>query len=520
MKTLFFLINLVFTSFLGIAADNCCQREFKIGEIQDISKSQKLHFLNPEISMIPRTAFESAISNIISRESVTDCPLILEFRTVNFSRKSIDYIFNIYVDFTPDSDISQRDSVESLADIGKWEVKVELLNLRLNDLVKEEKIEWHGTFGGKNSKDGHTKGFDKLTEVMGKFTPLDDIIYKFESKPLSAKISSEKEKISTGEEMMITLENIRGEYDKAKPWQYLIIGVREGSILNGTPIEDNRVVSISVSDIEEKGIHYKAPDDCDIAEDIIRIYNTCEYLKEKCLICNINTIVAEYKIEIEPFCGEWIYEIIVNTYSKTESIPTTTESKNTTISKDYLTVNKDGSLEGYGNCITYNKTTYDNQEYINGYKQIYKSQISGSIIENINNEPTYSVKINLKIKGKYRYFLHMDDHKEQLIFYDGYEGKKDEIIGKIVLTEYSKDSTIYYKEENGVKMRSLYTVNIRHNNDKEENHSSDVPESTFKKMGKGVLKNLIPSASRGIVDQEMAEEIVETIFKQKNYENQ
>lgn len=347
MKSLLVYLLISTICLTSYSQDNCCHPIIGINKIVDLTDQKSLKFLESRITM------EGYLKELSL--NTNDCPMDLYFIVVGsigqkISSTKLEYEINVYLDFkSVDLDNDQIEITTS--SIGNWLLRIEVFNLEKNEIVKSVTGEWIGPFIGDSLKDGETNGLENFDEVISTLIPLDDLIHKYEGKPVSVSIIPEKETIMTSEELTISVSDINSEDGPAKTWQYLIVETKEGQILNGSPIEENRkLIAISVEEARNNGLLYRASDDCDIEEDIIKISSTCEQRKEGCMHCNIYAIVAEYKVIIDPICRKWIserYQYSI-TYSDHEG-----DGGITTVSEEKMLfmINKNNMVTGKGYFI-------------------------------------------------------------------------------------------------------------------------------------------------------------------------
>jgi len=118
-----------------------------------------------------------------------------------------------------------------------------------------------------------TVRLQKTRELAKTFQPLDKIIYDYERIPETLAVKLEKETVFAGEEMKITLSDIKDINSKpSQPWQRILVKAEKGGILNGEPYQEFKVFHVGSGSLE---IAYRAPDTCKSDAETITIMNSC-----------------------------------------------------------------------------------------------------------------------------------------------------------------------------------------------------------------------------------------------------
>jgi len=157
---------------------------------------------------------------------------------------------------------------------GDWTLYIRLINVHYNEVVKEGQTSWTGSASGTGSE-----AVKNLARSV--FSPIDDIIYDYEHIPWSCEVNPEEDEISVGDEMTITIKNIKdSEGREPKPWQRIVVKVEKGEITNGVEQEEEGYYAFLAGDGEVK-VEYKAPEDCkDSGTEEVNVYNSCEWGQE------------------------------------------------------------------------------------------------------------------------------------------------------------------------------------------------------------------------------------------------
>ncbi len=105
------------------------------------------------------------------------------------------------------------------------------------------------------------------------FQPLDKLLYDYERIPESLDIELKKDPILAGEQMTITLKNIKDANSRpSKSWQRILVKAEKGRILNGTALAEYKVFEVGAGSID---VEYEAPEKCQRDKETITIMNSC-----------------------------------------------------------------------------------------------------------------------------------------------------------------------------------------------------------------------------------------------------
>jgi hypothetical protein len=145
----------------------------------------------------------------------------------------------------------------------------------------EEFIDEWMTLGTQNKVSSHyTDMWGSRDAEMKKKKPL-EIMYEFEQTPTECSVTPESETIAINDSMEIGISGFKGFYGgKPKSFNRIIVHSLYGIITNGAECDigpDYRVFTLADENIKVK---YRAPSECEITEDRITIYNSCDILPE------------------------------------------------------------------------------------------------------------------------------------------------------------------------------------------------------------------------------------------------
>jgi hypothetical protein len=183
--------------------------------------------------------------------------------------------------------------VGNLTTEGSWDVlynlHMQLMDNAQGAVVKEGSRSWYSDPPGTGQATADVNY--NVKELAKTFVPLDDLLFAYEGLPQTASVSPEKDPINAGEQMTIQV-NVRANDNKApQPWQWVIVGVKKGKILNGIPNGEDEEFKYYRFRAEGGTItlQYQAPEECAEDSETIVIYNTC----------NVDPNLAKYMPEEE-----------------------------------------------------------------------------------------------------------------------------------------------------------------------------------------------------------------------------
>lgn len=164
---------------------------------------------------------------------------------------------------------------------GDWTLKLALLNLHFNEIVQEAEVSWNGLAGGWTSKGWETGSKENAIKEMVRahFSPITEIIYDYERIPREAQVIPRKKVIGSREQMTIQVQSIQDhQSSSSRPWQRVVVEVKKGQILNGTPLHigDRKLYAFEVGQGSLE-LKYKSPDECLSATETVTVYNSCDW---------------------------------------------------------------------------------------------------------------------------------------------------------------------------------------------------------------------------------------------------
>ena len=157
---------------------------------------------------------------------------------------------------------------------GDWTLHMQLLNTHFDEVVKEGRASWSGSASG--------SGMEAVKDLVRTvFSPVDDIIYDWEQIPWTCEVDPEKDEISVGDKMSVTIKNIKdSEGREPKPWQRIVVKIEKGEITNGEKTFEEKSYAFLTGDGEVE-VEYKAPEDCkESGTEKVLVYNSCDWGQE------------------------------------------------------------------------------------------------------------------------------------------------------------------------------------------------------------------------------------------------
>ena len=112
--------------------------------------------------------------------------------------------------------------------------------------------------------------------------PVERILWDFERTPISCEVEVKAEKpLRRGQEVELVVRGCRDREGRpSKPFNRLLLQVRHGKILNGTPLEAASEMKAFRLGSGTVTVKYQAPTDADVSEDVLWINSSCEILPE------------------------------------------------------------------------------------------------------------------------------------------------------------------------------------------------------------------------------------------------
>jgi hypothetical protein len=131
-----------------------------------------------------------------------------------------------------------------------------------------------GTYSWSGEPTGFGPGFQAWVDAT--FNPLDDVIYDYEMKPQSCRITLEGNSptmVQAGETVTVRLSEIFDHQSRpSQGWQRVYVKAEKGKILNGREKGEYRVFDVGDGNLS---VTYKAPDACKSDKETLTVYNTC-----------------------------------------------------------------------------------------------------------------------------------------------------------------------------------------------------------------------------------------------------
>jgi len=150
-------------------------------------------------------------------------------------------------------------------------LSVNLIDIAHGATVKNSQTRW--TCEPKEAGDCLPLTMQNNQNLAKTFQPLDKLIYDYERIPETLDIELEKDPILAGDEMTITLKNIKDANSKpSQPWQRILVKVEKGRILNGITLMEYKVFEVGSGNIQ---LQYQAPEACRHDNEKITIMNSC-----------------------------------------------------------------------------------------------------------------------------------------------------------------------------------------------------------------------------------------------------
>ena len=122
---------------------------------------------------------------------------------------------------------------------------------------------------------------NKLRSSYENGPDIEEIIERFEKRPLNCTISPEKEEVAMGESIEVKIDNFKDLFAQdSREFNRIIVHALYGRIGNGDNCDigpDYKVFLVKDGTIT---VQYNAPDDCEAAKDRITVYNSCDVLPE------------------------------------------------------------------------------------------------------------------------------------------------------------------------------------------------------------------------------------------------
>jgi len=154
------------------------------------------------------------------------------------------------------------------------------MELYYNGETKEFINKWV-TLGTNNRVSSHYGGMWKNRDAeMKKKNPL-EVMYEFEQTPTECSVNPDRETIAINDSMKVEISDFVGYYGgKPKPFNRIIVHALYGRITNGTECDIGPDYKVFTLEDESVTVNYRSPTECEITEDRITVFNSCDILPE------------------------------------------------------------------------------------------------------------------------------------------------------------------------------------------------------------------------------------------------
>ena len=146
---------------------------------------------------------------------------------------------------------------------------------------------------------------NKLRSAYENGPDTEEIIERFEKRPLNCTISPEKEEVAMGESIEVKIDDFKDLFAlDSREFNRIIVHALHGKIRNGENCDigpDYKVFLVKDGTIT---VQYNAPDDCEAVKDRITVYNSCDVLPEAktpLQTTSMDERIAEKEIKINCF---------------------------------------------------------------------------------------------------------------------------------------------------------------------------------------------------------------------------
>jgi hypothetical protein len=205
-----------------------------------------------------------------------------------------EYSFDVFYEEGMEGDVKSRLSIDLYFN---GDPEEHLINWTTETDRATRKFPWH-----KN------RMFRNPSAKLRAYRPLEQtLLWGFEATPRTCQVELEKEQVNPGEEITVELtgfEDANGE--PSREFNRILVSAREGEIVGGRALDvDPALKAFRVGD-GAITFTYKAPDLCDVDEDTIFVYNSCDILPEDLhplSETDLEDKIAEKPLEI--VCADW-----------------------------------------------------------------------------------------------------------------------------------------------------------------------------------------------------------------------
>jgi hypothetical protein len=182
-----------------------------------------------------------------------------------------EYVFTGYYEINLDEQDKEGKKIMSRLHIDL------LYNGKYRELVKF----WE-TVKNKNISSAHLNlMFDNNHSLIKNERPISKLLKEFEKPPVSCKMETEKDEVNISEQIKVDLKEFKDESgNQSREFNRILVQALEGKIINGTPSTYDEDLKVFEIGNESVMVDYQAPDNCDVNEDVIRVYCGCEIVGE------------------------------------------------------------------------------------------------------------------------------------------------------------------------------------------------------------------------------------------------
>ena len=143
----------------------------------------------------------------------------------------------------------------------------------------EEFIESWVTLSTINKPSSHYGSMWRSRDAEMKRKKLLEVMYEFEQTPTECSVTPESETIAINDSMKIEISDFKGFYGgKPKSFNRIIVHALYGTITNGNKCDIGPDYKVFTLDNEKITLKYRSPGECEITEDRITVFNSCDIL--------------------------------------------------------------------------------------------------------------------------------------------------------------------------------------------------------------------------------------------------
>ena len=239
-------LALLFSTAAWAQSDACCTRKAAVS-----------------IQSVKGDVLVSLFESLVFKTAINDCPLSVEKVILPSPGEGIkdwqDLVASYQLDYVF---VGEHKGMEE----GGESLKVNLIHVARLEILKSGEASWLHEEEAPN----------KIIELANAFQPLDNLIYDYEGMPLRAELKAEKQVIDIGKRMTISIAKLLHGNQPAKAWQSIFIKTKYGEIGNANPVGKEKLWTVNVGE-RPLELGYFAPKECKNLEEVITLYNTCDY---------------------------------------------------------------------------------------------------------------------------------------------------------------------------------------------------------------------------------------------------